>query len=649
MSLQRFSPESNTSKIKVSNNVSFKTRNVPNRVFHEKQYGNATNNGDIDYNVVLPGQDSSYYESLANAMLDDLVIGVNDPVVNRQNTRVLQSAMDFLAEHGGGTLNLPAGELYFGQGGYAGTNGTNGERFAILCRSNVHIKGAGADATILKPVRSFSENESSSMDMFFFNHYSTGNPPFAKRPDGSNFQAGDTVNYTYTDVEGNYVTLSNEPIYLTNADFSDFTIDASNVLGNKGKYTTAGKGFMINLFKDCDWNNVVVKDTDATGFGMDCPINCTITNCVAIGCGKQAADTDGGASGFGIGTGYANGESIVISNCKSYNNTKYGIFFEHQSRFQSDTSRYPATTADGFLVVNCEAGGNLYDFGGIKAYDVTFKNVRSISSEAEVYSGVPNARTIMASPLAYTSSPSSNSSLNNYQLDRSINGGYTKQHLYFSDYSSNCHVENSRLFSNITDVNQFGSEIAWAINSGSMTLKNPNEFGSHDSLTRMDVMQILYRYNGLPNAVDVTGRGQIGQNTLGKINNVNGTGNNFSDLGNYANEGGGLEAVLWGVNNRIVMPSTSFNPESACTRSQMVTMLYRMAGSPKSSGATPFTDIENGSWYSDALTWAYNNGIIKGISPNEFAPNRDLTKEEMAIILSRYDNMLSSSSPIAMI
>ncbi len=644
MSLQRFTYGSNASKIRVSNNINFQTGKVPDRVFHERGYRNpACDNNDIDYNGILPGQDSSYYESIANAMLEDLVIGVNDPKINRENTRVLQSAMDFLAENGGGTLNLPAGEIYFGQGGTAGTNAASGERFAILCRSNVHLKGAGADSTILKPVRSFSENESSSMDMFFFNHYSSGNPPYAKRADGSNFQAGDTVDYTYIDLEGNYVTLTDEPIYLTNADFSDFTIDASNVLGNKGKYTTSGKGFMINLFKDCDWNNVVVKDTDATGFGMDCPINCTITNCVAIGCGKQADTTSGGASGFGIGTGYANGESILIANCRAYNNTKYGIFFEHQSRFQSDTSRYPATTSDGFLVVNCEAGGNLYDFGGIKAYDVTLKNVRSIRSEEELYR---NSRTIAASPLAYSLQASSTLPVDNsnFTLDRSINSEYTRQHLYFSDYSSNCHVEESNLYSNIIDFNHSEPEISWAINSGSMTLKNPNEFGSKDSLSRMEVMQILYRYNGMPNAIDVTGRRSIGQDTLAKINTYNETGNNFNDLGNYASEDGGLDAVLWGVNNKIVMPNASFNPESVCTRSQMVTMLYRMAGSPNSSGAVPFTDIQTGSWYSDALTWAYNNGIIKGVSLTEFAPNKELTKEEMAIILSRYDNMLSSSS-----
>ncbi len=645
MSLQRFTYGTNTSKVKVSNNINFQTGNVPDRVFHQREYRNMPNdNNDIDYNGVLPNQDSSYYEGIANAMLDDLVIGVNDPVVNRENTRLLQSAMDLLAEHGGGTLHLPAGEIYFGQGGTAGTNPVTGERFAILCRSNVHIKGAGRDATVLKPVRSFSAEESSSMDMFFFNHYSTGNPPYAKRADGSNFEAGDTVNYTYVDMEGNTVTLKNEPIYLTNADFSDFTVDGSNVLGNEEKYTTAGKGFMINLFKDCDWNNVTVKDTDATGFGMDCPINCTITNCVAIGCGKQANATSGGASGFGIGTGYANGESIVISNCKSYNNTKYGIFFEHQSRFQPDTSRYPATTADGFLVINCEAGGNLYDFGGIKAYDVTFRNVRSVSNE-ELYQ---NPRTVVASPMAYNLG--SNLPMdNNIPLDRSINSQYTRQHLYFSDYSSNCHVEDSNLHSYITDSSQFGREISWALNSGSMTLKNANEFGSKDSLSRMEVMQILYRYSGMPNAVDVTSRHTIGQDTLTKINNHNGTGNNFSDLGNYVSESGGLDSVLWGVDNSIVMPSTSFNPESVCTRSQMVTMLYRMAGSPKTNGNVPFNDIENGSWYSDALTWAYNNGIIRGISPTEFAPNKDLTKEEMAIMLSRYDSMNAPSSTVTMI
>ena len=75
-----------------------------------------------------------------------------------------------------------------------------------------------------------------------------------------------------------------------------------------------------------------------------------MVNCKAINCGKAAKTTDGGASGFGIGVGYSNNESLIITNCVALNNKKFGFFFEHQSRFGG--SYYPAITSKKFVVSN---------------------------------------------------------------------------------------------------------------------------------------------------------------------------------------------------------------------------------------------------------------------------------------------------------
>jgi len=132
---------------------------------------------------------------------------------------------------------------------------------------------------------------------------------------------------------------------------------------------------MFNLFKNCHWENVVVKNTDATGFGVDCPMNGSMKNCVAIHCGKGATEQHGGASGFGIGFGYADGESMKIENCQSLNNKKFGFFFEHQGRFNS--SKYTAISAHDFTVLNCKASGNLYNFGGIYTRNTAYQNCQS--------------------------------------------------------------------------------------------------------------------------------------------------------------------------------------------------------------------------------------------------------------------------------
>jgi hypothetical protein len=128
---------------------------------------------------------------------------------------------------------------------------------------------------------------------------------------------------------------------------------------------------MLNLFRNCHWKNVTVRYTDATGFGVDCSMDSSITNCTAIGCGKAATSESTGASGFGIGYGYAPGEHIEIRDCTSRDHAKFGFFFEHQGRF--DPQRYDPQNQGSFVVIGCDASGNLYYFGGIRAENVTYR------------------------------------------------------------------------------------------------------------------------------------------------------------------------------------------------------------------------------------------------------------------------------------
>ena len=79
-----------------------------------------------------------------------------------------------------------------------------------------------------------------------------------------------------------------------------------------------------------------------------------------------------------------------------------------------------------------------------------------------------------------------------------------------------------------------------------------------------------------------------------------------------------------------------FAPNATTTRAQLVTILYRLAGEPDVSGDVAFTDVESGLWYSNAVAWAAQNGIVNGISETEFAPSGDLTREQLATILYRY-------------
>ena len=80
-----------------------------------------------------------------------------------------------------------------------------------------------------------------------------------------------------------------------------------------------------------------------------------------------------------------------------------------------------------------------------------------------------------------------------------------------------------------------------------------------------------------------------------------------------------------------------FDPNGSTTRAQFAMVLYRLAKTPSVSGlSTPFTDLEPGAWYEDAVVWGYHQGIINGTSTSTFTPNASITREQMVSMLYRY-------------
>ncbi len=79
-----------------------------------------------------------------------------------------------------------------------------------------------------------------------------------------------------------------------------------------------------------------------------------------------------------------------------------------------------------------------------------------------------------------------------------------------------------------------------------------------------------------------------------------------------------------------------FAPNATTTRAMIVTILYRLEGSPAVTGTNAFVDVPAGQWYTDAVNWAAANQIVKGTSATTFAPNASITREQMAAILYRY-------------
>ena len=467
------------------------------------------------------------------------------------NSNVLQKAIDDVSNAGGGTITLPAGTYYFAPIGLH----EGWEYYAIRCKSNVKIIGAGIDesntnsCTVLKP---YSNNLEEAFTMFDY-------------------------------------TSGEDGVYLENADFEDFVINGEEST-KSGSYSTQGKGFAFSYFKDCDWNNVVVKNTDSTGFGMDFPINSTVTNCIAIRCGKKASDTDVGASGFGIGTGYSEDESMKISNCIAIGNRKFGFFFEHQTRFGS--SIFQAREAKGFLVQDCIAKGNMYNFGGERAYDIIYSNCVS-------------------------------ENMTNNDPDPLRNQNETA--FYFGTnsrrtYLINC--ESKQKYNNLTDREVFYYEpVLWAANNSIIDSgESKPEYNALEECSKAEAIVMLWRFAGRPGDVLIGGE---------QVN----TGYDDVPTNEWYSD-----AVAWAYGDGILDGGEAYNPSSGCNRGDFITMLWRYAGKPIVSTQNDYIDVEEGDFFYDAVNWAVKEGIIIP-QGSEFKPATPYTNAEILTLLYRYDSL----------
>ena len=97
------------------------------------------------------------------------------------------------------------------------------------------------------------------------------------------------------------------------------------------------------------------------------------------------------------------------------------------------------------------------------------------------------------------------------------------------------------------------------------------------------------------------------------------------------------EAVKWAVDKGITngLSDTMFGPYESCTRAQIVTFLWRAAGSPEPKAASSFTDVPANAYYAKAVAWAVENGITNGMTATMFAPDATCTRGQSVTFLYR--------------
>ncbi len=108
----------------------------------------------------------------------------------------------------------------------------------------------------------------------------------------------------------------------------------------------------------------------------------------------------------------------------------------------------------------------------------------------------------------------------------------------------------------------------------------------------------------------------------------------FTDIaGHWA-----YEAIKYAEANKLMagVSADKFNPDGTLSRAMLATILYRVEKEPKVTEEAKYSDVAKGMWYTDAIAWASHEGIVTGYSKDIFAPNDNITREQMAAMLKRY-------------
>ncbi len=159
----------------------------------------------------------------------------------------------------------------------------------------------------------------------------------------------------------------------------------------------------------------------------------------------------------------------------------------------------------------------------------------------------------------------------------------------------------------------FSEAVDWAVANNITTGTDDTHFSPNDGCTRAQVVTFLWRAAGSPAAAAE---------------------NPFSDVaaGSYYEK-----AVLWAVENGITTGTGegTFSPNDVCTRSQVVTFLWRAKGSPAAAGENPFSDVEAGSFYEQAVLWAVANSVTTGTGDTTFGPKETCTRGQVVTFLFR--------------
>ena len=189
----------------------------------------------------------------------------------------------------------------------------------------------------------------------------------------------------------------------------------------------------------------------------------------------------------------------------------------------------------------------------------------------------------------------------------------TKDHTIEAIFMKSNGNPQTGVFVDVAEGSYYEEAIDWAVEKGITNGVSSNMFAPNDPCTRAQIVTFLWRAAGSPAPKSMSSFTDVPADAF------------------YA------KAVAWAVENGITSGTgeSKFSPNSACTRAQAVTFLYRASGNPAVSGSAEFSDVATNAYYADAVAWAAKKGITTGIGGGLFGSDNDCTRGQIVTFLWR--------------
>lgn len=422
-------------------------------------------------------------------------------------------------------------------------------------------------------------------------------------------------------VNGGTYTVSgtgSPAIYST----ADITVNDATLI------STASEGVVVEGKNSVILNNVTLTDTNTTHNGK----STTDKNIFLYQ--SMSGDASVGTSSFTAADSTITtnrGDTFYITNTTASITLKNNTIINNDGDFlRAESAAWGSSGSNGGIVTltlnDQDVDGDIV-IDSISTLDMSLSSgssyagtingdntAKSIALTLDQTSSITLTGDSYVTSLANADSSNSNIFLNGYHLY--VNGTAVSGNSSQPTSEDKTDTESEETaFQDVSADAYYYDAVLWALENKVTEGTGAAAFSPDADCTRAQVVTFLYRAAGSP-GVDTSSC-------------------DFTDVSGSAYY---CKAVLWAVENGITMGTgaATFAPDVSCTRAQVVTFLYRYFGSPAVAAAkNDFTDIISGSFYYDAVLWAVRNGVTRGTSDTTFCPSATCTRSQIVTFLYR--------------